>query len=99
MKPLTALFGSVPLAATAAALIIAGATAAVTGKSDAREEDRSGPARVELDERPITRDVKLGTSFAPIVKKVAPSALCDAFDIPSRLGSHFPAFSQLKLLS
>jgi len=75
MRTPTNLFKSVPLAVTTAALLIAGATAAVTGKSDAREESKPAAARVELDERPVTRDVKLGTSFAPIVKKVAPSVV------------------------
>ena len=75
MRTPTEIFKRVPLALAAAALLVAGATAAVTGKSEAKDDTKTAPARVALDQRPVSRDVKLGTSFAPIVKKVAPSVV------------------------
>src|SRR6266699_574704 len=33
------------------------------------------PARVHVEETPLSREVKLATSFAPVVKKVAPSVV------------------------
>lgn len=33
------------------------------------------PAKLSIDETPLARDVKAGTSFAPVVKKVAPSVV------------------------
>ncbi|MGA2865372.1 MAG: DegQ family serine endoprotease [Verrucomicrobiota bacterium] len=33
------------------------------------------PARLNLDETPLPRDIKAGSSFAPVVKKVAPSVV------------------------
>jgi serine protease Do len=56
------------------AILVAGATAAVT-KNDSREDPKPAAIKLVVDERPVTRDVKLGTSFAPIVKKVAPSVV------------------------
>src|SRR5262245_34339010 len=57
------------------ALLIVGATAAITSKNDARDEAKPADIKLVVDDRPVTRDVKLGTSFAPIVKKVAPSVV------------------------
>jgi serine protease Do len=66
-----------PLLVLGGAVFVAGATAAVTSKNDTRDKDESKPAAIKLvvDDRPVTRDVKLGTSFAPVVKKVAPSVV------------------------
>jgi serine protease Do len=36
---------------------------------------KNAPLNVQVDNSPLTRDVKEGTSFAPIVKKVAPSVV------------------------
>jgi serine protease Do len=63
-----------PLAALTAAAFIAGGTHgfSATGQND------SGPkANLELksDNSPLNRDVKVGNSFAPIVKSVAPSVV------------------------
>ena len=55
-------------------LLVAGATAAVN-KGDSKTETKPSPIKLVVDERPVTRDVRLGTSFSPIVKKVAPSVV------------------------
>jgi serine protease Do len=61
------------------ALLITVATAAVTAgnnsKGDSKQETKPPAVKLVVDERPVTRDVKLGTSFSPIVKKVAPSVV------------------------
>ena len=36
---------------------------------------QNAPLHVQVDNSPLTRDVKEGNSFAPIVKKVAPSVV------------------------
>jgi serine protease Do len=63
-----------PLAALAAAALFAGGTLAfsATGQND------SGPKAsldLKVDNSPLNRDVKLGNSFAPIVKSVTPSVV------------------------
>ena len=55
-------------------LLVAGATAAVT-KGESKTETKPTPIKLVVDERPVSRDVRLGTSFSPIVKKVAPSVV------------------------
>ena len=55
-------------------LLVAGATAAVD-KGDAKSGATVTPVKLVVDDKPVTRDVKLGTSFSPIVKKVAPSVV------------------------
>jgi serine protease Do len=57
------------------ALLVAGATAAVTSKSDPKEEIKVTAVKLAVDERPVTREGKFGVSFAPVVKKVAPSVV------------------------
>jgi len=56
---------------------VAGATASVAPKSDHDPQDGSrGPAiKLAVDERPVAREFKPGTSFAPVVKRVAPSVV------------------------
>ena len=56
-------------------LLVAGAAAAVTSKGDAKTDLKPTPIKLVVDDRPVSRDVKLGTSFSPIVKKVAPSVV------------------------
>ncbi len=56
-------------------LLVAGATAAVTSKGDAKAGIKPTPIKLVVDDQPVSRDVKLGTSFAPVVKKVAPSVV------------------------
>jgi serine protease Do len=59
------------------AILVVGATAAVTGKSTQKAKDDADPAPLKLvvDERPVNRDVRAGNSFAPVVKKVIPSVV------------------------
>lgn len=55
-------------------LLVVAATAAVN-KADTKAEAKATPVKLVMDEKPVTRDVKLGTSFSPVVKKVAPSVV------------------------
>ena len=57
------------------ALLVAGATAAVTTKSDPKDEAKVTAVKLAVDERPVSREGKFGVSFAPVVKKVAPSVV------------------------
>ncbi|MBK7998884.1 MAG: DegQ family serine endoprotease [Verrucomicrobia bacterium] len=63
-----------PYLVLGAALLVAGASAAVS-KDDSKSEAKVTPVKLVVDDKPVTRDVKLGTSFSPIVKKVAPSVV------------------------
>jgi serine protease Do len=74
MKTLTESF---PYLVLGGALLVAGATAAVTGKSDDRgTTPTTEPAlKLVVDERPVDREAKGTTSFAPVVKKVVPSVV------------------------
>jgi serine protease Do len=78
MNPLDKLIRRLPLVLGAALLVTIG-TAAVTSrnnsKDDSKQEAKPAPIKLVVDERPVTRDVKLGTSFSPVVKKVAPSVV------------------------
>jgi serine protease Do len=56
-----------------AALSLATAFALNTGEK--ANETQSAPLHVQVDNSPLVRDVKEGNSFAPIVKKVAPSVV------------------------
>src|SRR5262245_17288269 len=55
------------------ALLVAAATAAVTEKGNSKDEPKTTPIKLAVDERPVTREGKFGLSFAPVVKKVVPS--------------------------
>jgi serine protease Do len=49
---------------------------AVTPKSEDKEKDKPGKSnQVVVDDRPLARESKLTFSFAPVVKKVAPSVV------------------------
>jgi serine protease Do len=50
-------------------------TAFALNSDELKKETQNPPLIVQTDDGPITRDVKSGTSFAPIVKKVAPSVV------------------------
>lgn len=63
-----------PYLVLGATLLVAGATAAVD-KGDAKSDAKVTPVKLVVDDKPVTRDVRLGTSFSPIVKKVAPSVV------------------------
>jgi serine protease Do len=63
-------------------VLLAGGTAlsvatglALSGSENNSQATQNPPLNVQVDSNPITRDVKEGTSFAPIVKKVAPSVV------------------------
>ena len=61
-------------------LLLAGAALTIgTGLALSSEDQQKGtenpPLAVQTDDTPIARDLKSGTSFAPIVKKVAPSVV------------------------
>lgn len=58
------------------AVLVVGATAAVTASHDPAGASRPPAAtKVVLDERPVGRELKPGASFAPVVKKVSPSVV------------------------
>src|SRR5271165_7077725 len=63
-------------------VLLAGGTAlsvatgfALSGSENNSQANQNPPLNVQVDSNPITRDVKEGTGFAPIVKKVAPSVV------------------------
>ena len=56
-----------------AALTIGTGLALSSGEQ--KQQTQSPPLAVQSDDAPIARDLKSGTSFAPIVKKVAPSVV------------------------
>jgi serine protease Do len=78
MNALDKILNRLPLVLGAALLITIG-TAAVTSsntsKESTKQEAKPTPVKLAVDERPVTRDARLGTSFAPVVKKVAPSVV------------------------
>ena len=55
-------------------LLVAAATAAVS-KGDSKSDAKPTAVKLVVDDKPVSRDVKLGTSFSPVVKKVAPSVV------------------------
>src|ERR1051325_1489230 len=74
-KQLENIIHRLPYLLMGAAALVVGATAAVTPKNDPQDTSKSPPIKLVVDERPVSRDSKFGTSFAPIVKKVAPSVV------------------------
>src|SRR5882757_2558544 len=70
------LFNSVNSRLAALALsgaVLAGSALAFTQKPKA--ESSRGPINVQVDERPIARELGGHTSFAPVIKKVAPGVV------------------------
>ena len=55
--------------------LCAGTGWALTPASNSGGETGKAPLQVREDDNPLVRDVKVGTSFAPIVQKVAPSVV------------------------
>jgi serine protease Do len=51
------------------------ATGFAVNTADKSNATQNAPLHVQVDNAPLTRDVKEGNSFAPIVKKVAPSVV------------------------
>src|ERR1700736_1618058 len=96
-----------PLAALAAAAFLAGGTLAFSASGPS---DNGSKASLDLkvDNSPLNRDVKLGNSFAPIVKSVTPSVVkvfvttaaqrqlsgADAEQFRRFFGPMFPDFDQ-----
>src|ERR1051325_4096531 len=60
-------------------LLLAGtvgaATVAVIDASSDKKTDASAPPKLKLEPAPLSRETKATTSFAPIIKKVAPSVV------------------------
>ncbi len=48
---------------------------ALNGNGNNNQTTQNAPLNVQVDNTPLTRDIKEGTSFASIVKKVAPSVV------------------------
>ena len=90
------LINRLPYVVLAGAAIIVGATAAVTSGNDpkAERDDKAPAIKLVVDDRPVSRDGKFGTSFAPIVKKVAPSVVKVTTSTKARQASiqEFPGF-------
>src|SRR5260221_2967797 len=63
-----------PLAALTAAAFLAGGTLAFSA-SGPNENGSKASLDLKIDNSPLNRDVKLGNSFAPIVKSVTPSVV------------------------
>jgi serine protease Do len=51
------------------------ATGFAVNNAEHDKETQNAPLHVQVDNNPLTRDLKDGNSFAPIVKKVAPSVV------------------------
>ncbi len=64
-----------PLVVLGGALLVTSTSAAVSTKGDGQSATKAATVSLVVDNKPVTRDVKLGTSFSPIVKKVAPSVV------------------------
>src|SRR5580765_6315777 len=54
-------------------VILAGSALAFTEKS--KSDSHNPPVNVQVDERPISRELGGHTSFAPVIKKVAPGVV------------------------
>ena len=65
----TFLSGALALSALAIAF-----TQMAEGKAG-KNESKAEPPKVAVDNNPLKRETKLSTSFAPVVKKVAPSVV------------------------
>jgi serine protease Do len=65
--PRAALLGSTALLAATALAFTPGA--------DTKANSKAAPVRLEVNDSPIARDGRFGGSFAPLVKKVAPSVV------------------------
>src|SRR5688500_16401308 len=64
------------LAIIAAAMVGVATQFAFQGNVFANDKDtKLAPPRVHVDNTPVNREVKMTTSFAPIVKKVSPSVV------------------------
>ncbi|MBI4657859.1 MAG: DegQ family serine endoprotease [Verrucomicrobia bacterium] len=64
-----------PLALLAGALILTGSGLALSRIIQAQEDSKATPVRLAVDDKPVNRDGRFTTSFAPVVKRVAPSVV------------------------
>src|SRR5436305_6033470 len=66
-----------PLRATflGGALALAALAVAISPLAHGKGNTKTEPPRVVVNKEPLKRDIKLTTSFAPVVKKVAPSVV------------------------
>jgi S1-C subfamily serine protease len=71
MKRIWKSFFSQLLAGSVGAVIFA----AINASSSNNGEQASVPPRIKLESTPLSRETKLTTSFAPVIKKVAPSVV------------------------
>ncbi len=69
------LMRGLPVAVLGGAVLVAGAAMAFDQKSNDVKKPGTTPMNLAVDERPVARDGKIGASFAPVVKKVAPSVV------------------------
>ena len=64
-----------PILLLGGALLVAGATVATTVKPDPQDQSKATPAGLVVNDQPVSREGKFTGSFAPVVKKVAPSVV------------------------
>src|SRR5216117_600581 len=57
------------------ALLLSGALIPLWQTADAAPKTTNAPPKLNVQEAPLSREVRAGTSFAPIIKKVAPSVV------------------------
>jgi len=57
------------------AVLVAGVAMAFSPNAGDSKKSASDPVPLAMEERPMTREGKIGGSFAPVVKKVAPSVV------------------------
>jgi len=70
--------GRLPHLVLGSAVLLAVSSLAVAGKPDRKEpgaKNKATPIGLVVDERPLSRDGKFTTSFAPVVKRVAASVV------------------------
>jgi serine protease Do len=74
--------------------IVAGVAAAAVQAGNEKAVNTTEPVRLVVDDKPISRDGKAGLSFAPLVKKVAPSVVkvFTTVNARSRMQSDLPGF-------
>src|SRR5437867_2610419 len=57
------------------ALLLSGALVPLWQAADAAPKTTNAPPKLNIQESPLSREVRAGTSFAPVIKKVAPSVV------------------------
>ncbi len=67
-----------------AGAVVAGSYAVVLTVHATDQESKAKNIGLVVDDRPLAHDIKLSTSFAPIVKQVAPSVVKVEVNIPGK---------------